>query len=211
VTGEEMAREMEAYGVTDEFVEAVRSKLEYGIFRDYKLEDSPSRERRLNAWQERHVILLLRRVKEVDALRYALCPKVMDDGVFWAIYFDLVRKMLPGEAYTYREGGGVVLPRRYEDVVEERCGGGKFVSIESRFREIGERLRGGGSGKKEQEGGIGEDERIEERIEERIDERIDSDLEEYLQAVVDDGDDGDDAPLDDDELDAYLDTLALSD
>jgi len=35
----EMAREMSAYGITDEYVEAVRSKLEYGIFRDHQLDD----------------------------------------------------------------------------------------------------------------------------------------------------------------------------
>jgi hypothetical protein len=247
----EMAREMSAYGITDEYVEAVRSKLEYGIFRDHQLDDrvcaGPSgrddddddddgdgddgddgKHRRLNAWQERHVILLLQRVKEVDALRFALCPKYMEDGVFWAIYFDLVRKMLPSEAYEYAEGDDYKLPRRYEEVMEERSrknsnpGGLEF--LESRLREmrvIGGRSRGADASKdgpsarsasKEpapswqgDEGKNGEERGIEGRPDATLED------EEYITSIMDVDDIGEGEALDDDELDAYLDTLALTD
>ncbi len=257
----EMAREMVEYGITDEYVEAVRSKLEYGIFRDHQLDDRANsgpggldddgKRLRLNAWQERHVILLLQRVKEVDALRFTLCPKYMDDGVFWAIYFELVRKMLPDEAYEDVEGGELKLPRRYEEVVEERArkntGGLEF--LESRLREMraiggrvmGDRLRGGDvseyitsaatEGKQSARKGQSA-ENAEEKGKERGAEgrpgatalasiggdvattllaRKDNDDNDDLNYVMDGNEYGEGEALDDDELDAYLDTLALSD
>ena len=250
----EIAREMEEYGITDEYVEAVRSKLEYGIFRDFNL---PGRggvggadddKWLLNAWQERHVILLMQRVKEVDALRYALCPKYMDDGVFWAIYFELVRKMLPVEAFEYKEGGRVELPRRYEEVVQEQApkNPGRFDYLESRFREmrkmgervIGDHLRVPGAASDNTPGKTSQEHPLDAReqraarsreddtskavkdttttshlvgdVEDDVDDDVDATLEEYLRDAEVGDDLGEGEPLDDEELDAYLDTLALS-
>ena len=187
----EMTREMSAYGITDEYVEAVRSKLEYGIFRDHQLDDRASagpsgrdddgKRLRLNAWQERHVILLLQRVKEVDALRFALCPKYMDDGVFWAIYFELVRKMLPAEAYEY----------------------------EARTESKDPAPNGQGVEEKGEAGGKGEGRREERGAEDRPGAALKDD--EYIKYVMEGNDLGEGEALDDEELDAYLDTLALSD
>ena len=263
----EMAREMAEYGITEEYVEAVISKLEYGVFRDHKLDDradagptsgrhadAEDKRLRLNAWQERHVILLMKRVKEVDALRFTLCPKYMDDGVFWAIYFELVRKMLPTEAYEYEEGGDFKLPRRYEDVVEEhaRKNPGGLDFLESRLREmraLGDRFRGADTSedstsarKESKESKESEESKYskgpapnrwdteegEERGEEDRpgdaptsivgyglsslhDRKDDGEDGEYLRRTMDADEVGEGEALEDDELDAYLDTLALSD
>ena len=229
LVAEEVAKEMEAYGITDEFVEATRSKLDYAIFRDYSLPNSEGRAKDwlLNAWQERHVILLMQRVKEVDALRFALCPKNMGDGTFWSIYFELVRKMLPSEAYEYEENGE--LPPRYEDVVKEKekIGNPNLQFIESRFREIGERLRSGvrsegtegpenkrDTASADQKGGnfgkvdVTMTAAAVTTAEPVLDDDDDEELGAYLRDVENNDDD---VALDDDELDAFLDTLALSD
>ena len=48
--------------------------------------------------QERHAMLVVQVVKEINELRYVLCPKRMTDVQFWQIYFRLADKYLPEEA-----------------------------------------------------------------------------------------------------------------
>ncbi|GAA0158432.1 hypothetical protein LIER_38648 [Lithospermum erythrorhizon] len=45
----------------------------------------------LSDWQERHAILVLAKVKELSQLRFRLCPRYMEERMFWRIYFSLVR------------------------------------------------------------------------------------------------------------------------
>ena len=85
--------------------------LTYSTFRDFPDaagqtdSDSEAGERSaasaspLTAWQAQHAMLVVRHVKEVNELRYVLCPKRLRDAQFWAIYFTLARRYLPAEAY----------------------------------------------------------------------------------------------------------------
>lgn len=43
-------------------------------------------------------MLVVQVVKEINELRYVLCPKRMTDAQFWHIYFRLANKYLPEEA-----------------------------------------------------------------------------------------------------------------
>jgi hypothetical protein len=38
-------------------------------------------------------------LKEINELRYVLCPKRMTDEEFWKVYFTLAKKHLPDEAW----------------------------------------------------------------------------------------------------------------
>ena len=38
-------------------------------------------------------------VKEINELRFVLCPKRMNDAQFWIVYFSLARKYMPPEAF----------------------------------------------------------------------------------------------------------------
>ena len=38
-------------------------------------------------------------VKEINELRFVLCPKRMNDAQFWVVYFSLARKYMPPEAF----------------------------------------------------------------------------------------------------------------
>ena len=38
-------------------------------------------------------------VKEINELRFVLCPKRMNDAQFWVVYFSLARKYMPAEAF----------------------------------------------------------------------------------------------------------------
>jgi len=58
----------------------------------------------LNAWQVRHAMLVVRVVKEVNELRYVLCPRYLTDQQFWEIYFSLAQPHLPGRAFLWRQG-----------------------------------------------------------------------------------------------------------
>lgn len=98
--------ELRQYGITLEFKDFVRS-LTYSTFRDYPMEEldmseSPSTEREMHyllPWQERHAMLVVQSVKEINELRFVLCPKRMTDEQFWKIYFNLTRKQLPEAAF----------------------------------------------------------------------------------------------------------------
>lgn len=58
----------------------------------------------LNAWQVRHASLVVKAAKEINELRFVLCPRYMTDARFWHIYFTLTRKYLPDEAFHWVEG-----------------------------------------------------------------------------------------------------------
>ncbi len=44
-------------------------------------------------------MLVVQVVKEINELRYVLCPKRMTDAQFWQIYFQLAHKYLPEDAW----------------------------------------------------------------------------------------------------------------
>lgn len=118
--------ELTEYSITPEFMEFVRS-LTYSTFRDFQHGDtaaSPpatsaqpeagssatgSREEatdakasgteRLTPWQEKHALLVVRSVQEINELRFVLVPKRMADQEFWHIYFTLACKYLPAHAF----------------------------------------------------------------------------------------------------------------
>ena len=101
------AEELQAYAITPEFDATVRG-LTYSTFRDHRLPDGSSlpsegsaqQSRYLTPWQERHALLICRQVKEIDELRFVLCPKRLTDQQFWTIYFQLVKASLPAEAFS---------------------------------------------------------------------------------------------------------------
>lgn len=98
--------ELRQYGITPEFKDFVRS-LTYSTFRDYPVEEldmaeSVSTDREMHyllPWQERHAMLVVQSVKEINELRFVLCPKRMTDEQFWKIYFNLTKKQLPEAAF----------------------------------------------------------------------------------------------------------------
>lgn len=99
--------ELREYGITPEFKDFVRS-LTYSTFRDYPTEElviaSPASTSRdmpyLLPWQERHAMLVVQSVNEINELRFVLCPKRMTDEQFWKIYFNLTKKQLPENAFN---------------------------------------------------------------------------------------------------------------
>eukprot|EP00884_Botryococcus_braunii_P008624 jgi/Botrbrau1/17763/Bobra.0127s0020.1 len=95
--------ELAAYGITPDFRDFVRS-LTYSTFRDFPEEDivhvalkEPGKY--LTPWQERHCLLVVKTLKEINELRYVLCPKRMSDEEFWKVYFTLSKRHLPDEAW----------------------------------------------------------------------------------------------------------------
>jgi hypothetical protein len=57
----------------------------------------------LSSKQVRHAQLVLERSKQLSQLRNDLCPRFMDDDVFWKVYFLLVRRLVPLPNYDMRE------------------------------------------------------------------------------------------------------------
>ncbi|KAF8060625.1 hypothetical protein HT031_004802 [Scenedesmus sp. PABB004] len=90
-----------ALGITPELLQFVRS-LTYSTFSDYPLDslDLPPdpAAAKLTPWQEGHARAVLEQVQQLQDLRFVLCPKVMDEHVFWLIYFTLCRRYLPEQA-----------------------------------------------------------------------------------------------------------------
>ena len=84
--------ELRQYGITPEFKDFVRS-LTYSTFRDYPVDQlevtqSAKSDREMHyllPWQERHAMLVVQSVKEINELRFVLCPKRMTDEQFWNI------------------------------------------------------------------------------------------------------------------------------
>ncbi len=44
-------------------------------------------------------MLVVQSTREINELRYVLCPKRMSDATFWQIYFLLAKKLLPDAAF----------------------------------------------------------------------------------------------------------------
>lgn len=71
--------ELAAFGLTPAFAEYVRT-LNYAAFRDFPADHllpvgDGSTHYQLNAWQVRHATLVVQALKEVNELRFVLCPK----------------------------------------------------------------------------------------------------------------------------------------
>ncbi|KAL4421629.1 hypothetical protein ABPG75_010920 [Micractinium tetrahymenae] len=152
------AEELSAYGVTPEFAEFVHT-LNYSAFRDFPAEhllpaggegggSSSSSSTaaavpggpayRLNPWQVRHATLVVQALKEVNELRFVLCPKYMTDEHFWHVYFTLARKYLPDAAFSWTPGQ----PLLFADKAAAAAGGsGDAFSL----TELGDQLKRLGS------------------------------------------------------------------
>ena len=102
---ESKKEELEAYGITPDFIDYIRS-LNYNAFKDAAeknvIEDSESLE--LNKWQLRHAMLVVRVVQEINELRFVLCPRYMPDEHFWKHYFILAEDHLPSISKTWKDG-----------------------------------------------------------------------------------------------------------
>lgn len=57
-------------------------------------------ELQLAPWQIKHATLVLERVPSLKQCRFTLCPKKLDDGKFWELYFVMARK------YMFPDGAG---------------------------------------------------------------------------------------------------------
>jgi hypothetical protein len=112
---------LEAYGITPDLLNFIRT-LSFATFSDFPSDqlaplsstsqsittpiDSNTANvvEVLNSWQVRHASLVVKAAKEVNELRFVLCPRYMKDARFWHIYFTLIKKYLPEEAYTWKSG-----------------------------------------------------------------------------------------------------------
>lgn len=101
--------QLQAYGITSDFQGFVRS-LTYSTFRDFpqtawqegsvgSTGNGDPDGRYLTPWQEQHALLVVQAVREINELRFVLCPKRMTDKQFWHTYFQLARKHLPPGAF----------------------------------------------------------------------------------------------------------------
>ncbi|GAX77375.1 hypothetical protein CEUSTIGMA_g4821.t1 [Chlamydomonas eustigma] len=86
------------FGVTDELLLRV-SAMSYSTFSDSPLKGvAEQADFKLSPWQEKHVRLVLERAEQLQNLRFALCPKRMDEQLFWTIYFASVVDLIPPQA-----------------------------------------------------------------------------------------------------------------
>lgn len=231
VSREDMQREMEEYGITDAFIEGVK-QLDYSTFRDFHQsaeESTGSAEKKLNKWQERHALLLIKNVKEIDELRFVLCPKYMNDSQFWDTYFKVMKNDLPNITFSWKEGDA--LPRPYSESKQEATASLDF--LEDQFKSFGEKassavFRAGASAGVDmsnllsamdlsdkansidrKEAGLGTDVSDSSTQQKQTLLDADPDLEEYLGDMYGGGDnDCDDA--EDSDLDEYLNELTNS-
>ena len=107
--------EEQYYGITEPLLELVGG-MTYATFSDQPVNNpqpsstsqdhaaasmlvSTNGEFRLSPWQEKHVMLVLGRAEQLQHLRFALCPKRMDESQFWTLYFNLVKHQLPPQAF----------------------------------------------------------------------------------------------------------------
>jgi hypothetical protein len=215
---------MEEYGITQDYIETHVRQLDYSSFRDHAAaaasEDGNKGEKefRMNSWQERHALLLVKHVKEIDELRYVLCPKYMNDGEFWETYFELMKEHLPKIAFTWKEG--CPLPKRSMNNSNNVSKSDSFEYLESHLRTL-HRKASSAVAKAGESTGVDVSKLFGQNVEidavasdsdvvggnSGIASRttmldVDPDLEEYLG----DEDDGEGAPEDDD-LDEYLNEL----
>ena len=63
-------------------------------------------------------MLVVRCCREVNELRYVLCPKRMRDEQFWQIYFLLAKRLLPPEAFdpAYKVPGSSASSLNFTDL-----------------------------------------------------------------------------------------------
>eukprot|EP01112_Ceratiomyxa_fruticulosa_P011933 TRINITY_DN3282_c0_g1_i2.p1 TRINITY_DN3282_c0_g1~~TRINITY_DN3282_c0_g1_i2.p1 ORF type:complete len:321 (-),score=71.60 TRINITY_DN3282_c0_g1_i2:101-1063(-) len=81
--------ELDVLGITPQLEEFV-CNLSPQTFKNFPLEGL-NLNKALNAKQIRHAKLILKRVPELNQLRYNLCPGHMRDETFWLVYFLLIR------------------------------------------------------------------------------------------------------------------------
>jgi hypothetical protein len=141
-------RDLAAYGVTPALAAHARA-LGIAAFREHPAAGAAAAPPPpLSAWRVRHALLAVRAAPEVDALRFALCPRYMDDGRFWAAYFDLCREHLPDAAFAWREGDELPELRA---PAEPDAGGGvdpaaALVALGGQLRELGGRAGAAAAG-----------------------------------------------------------------
>ena len=85
-------------------------------------------------------MLVVRAVKEVNELRYVLCPRYLTDQRFWEVYFALADGHLPSVAFTWKEGDPLPQVRGGTEGAEE-----EFMSLgglQGHLKSLGSRLSG---------------------------------------------------------------------
>ena len=93
-------KQVEVDDKDDDVFDEIRESLDFSL-EEEELRKSGLGERKvcpvplvLNDVQTRHAELMLGRCKELAKLRHQLCPRVIDDDLFWAIYFVLIKQHL---------------------------------------------------------------------------------------------------------------------
>lgn len=72
-------------------------------------------------------------VKEINELRFVLCPKRMNDAQFWIVYFSLARKSMPAEAFD----PGFKVPQDGRDGDSQR----RFMDLQAGIKKTFETAR----------------------------------------------------------------------
>ena len=82
------------FGLTEKVVEfALHLSSNEELFLKFPL-DTYKDTWKFNLRQQRHAELILREVPQLQQLRWKLCPKYLEDNVFWYIYFELAGKFV---------------------------------------------------------------------------------------------------------------------
>lgn len=204
--GEPSTKELEAYGIDDDFLVFLRG-LTYSTFRDFSglpeaddvgFVDNGHGVMRLNPWQEQHANLVLRTVKELQDLRYVLCPRRMEEERFWKIYFALAYRNLPEGCITGKLPGGRIVKSSDENSdIPPLTGKYTFVQTHKNSSEA----------KPEQKEDDKDDHEYPmSRSEEDLDK--DDDLDVYLENVLNEGQRDSGSELDDfEDIEEYMDQL----
>jgi len=158
---------LEAYGITSDLLSFIRT-LSFATFSDFPIDQlaplsSTSQSTTatpidsnaanvvevLNSWQVRHASLVVKTAKEVNELRFVLCPRYMKDARFWHIYFTLIKKYLPEEAYTWKSGDDlpeIIIVRSTStspkgDTTNSSGGGISFAALGSQLKQLGSKMQ----------------------------------------------------------------------
>eukprot|EP01026_Neomeris_dumetosa_P015795 TRINITY_DN16016_c0_g1_i1.p2 TRINITY_DN16016_c0_g1~~TRINITY_DN16016_c0_g1_i1.p2 ORF type:complete len:313 (+),score=75.46 TRINITY_DN16016_c0_g1_i1:49-987(+) len=201
--------EFEAYAITPQLEDYLRS-LTYSTFRDFpksrlRRRKSDEEDFLLSPWQIRHVTLILDRVKEIQDLRFVLCPQRMDETVFWQIYFLLCAKYLPPGTVEGIEqeslGMGTHILEEDDDDVEQEEKDDK--------KEVLKKQEGTQQSSQEQQSNNSEDHTPD--VGPSTVQAEDPDLDQYLKDVLEEADDFKEDDLvdleNDEELEDYLNQL----
>lgn len=96
-------QKLEKFGISKENIEYVRNLCFYpDTFYNFPFNEGDKEARKqylLNEWQEEHVRLMLKHVKELEILRFKVCPSKMMDQEFWYVYFQLMKNKLRGDDF----------------------------------------------------------------------------------------------------------------